>query len=143
QPCPQNLAATTAHCEFVPEPIGAGVAGVYFSFDRGRTWTQPTYTGWTARDCVGADRCPGHFGPIGTVPWWYEAGLFADGDPAVAVGPRSVDGRFSWANGSRVYYASRAASFPGRRTINGVASIAVSRLDNPTPSRVAQKSSWM
>src|SRR5438046_2529163 len=64
-------------CPFTP---GVGVSGVYFSFDSGATWTQPTYSGWTARDCLGvvggADPgCAPKVGSIGTLPWDYENGL--------------------------------------------------------------------
>src|SRR6478736_72423 len=72
-------------CPFTP---GIGVSGVYFSFDSGHSWSQPTYTGLTGRDCLGAvgpndPPCTAHTGPIGTLPWYAENGLVSDGDPAV------------------------------------------------------------
>ncbi len=150
QPCPHDLAVNTGSCLPGVRP-NVGVSGVYFSFDRGLHWMQPTYTGWTARDCSpAAGACPGHVGPIGTLPWYYENGLVSFGDPAVAIGPRpGADGTFSWSNGSRVYYANLTAnfghveqSFQGG-TVKGLLGVAVSRLDNPTAARVADKSSWM
>jgi hypothetical protein len=150
QPCPPDLATTIGSCEPASRS-NAGVSGVYFSFDRGHSWTQPTYTGWTLRDCSPADgACPGHVGPIGTLPWYYESRLVSFGDPAVAIGPRAdANGNFSWDNGSRVYYANLTANFGHieeplqNGTVRGLLGVAVSRLDNPTPARVAQKSSWM
>jgi hypothetical protein len=62
-----------------PFTQGVGNSGVYFSFDGGTTWTQPTYTGWSARGCTGAPGdadppCNPAVGPIGTLPWYYELG---------------------------------------------------------------------
>jgi hypothetical protein len=142
QVCPEELVTQTATCDDFS--AGIGVSGVYFSFDSGNSWIQPTYTGWQARDCGSVNVCPGSFGPIGRIPWYYEAGLVDDGDPAIAIGPRAVNGTFSWDNGSRVYYANLAANFPGKRGIpRGYEAVAVSRLDNPSPSSVLGKHSWM
>ena len=76
-------------CPFTP---GVGTSGVYFSFDSGTTWTQPTYSGLTGRvpGVVGdrTRRARPTTGPIGTLPNYSENGLVSDGDPAVAFGPR-------------------------------------------------------
>ena len=40
----------------------------------------------------------------------------SDGDPAIAFGPRrGADGRFSFANGSRLYYANLTSNFGATR----------------------------
>jgi hypothetical protein len=133
-------------CPFTP---GVGVSGVSFSFNRGTTWTQPTYTGWSARDCLGVvgpdPGCAAHVGPIGTLPWYYENGLVSDGDPAVAFGPRPGPSGFSWANGSRLYYANLTANFGATRsdqTFKGFEAIAVSRTDNVQAAAAGDKSAW-
>ena len=139
-----------------PFTAGVGTSGVYFSDDGGSTWMQPTYTGWTARDCLGlvgtspapADNCDPHVGPIGTLPRYLEAGLVADGDPAVAFGPRQgANGKFAWSNGWRLYYANLASNFGAERseaTFKGFEAIAVSRLDseNYAAAKAGVNTAW-
>jgi len=127
-------------CPFTP---GVGTSGVYFSDTGGSSWIQPTYTGLTARDCLGvvgtqpanpADNCDPHVGPIGTLPRYFESGLVSDGDPAVGFGPqRGPNGQFSWDNGWRLYYAnlsSNASAVRSEFAFKGFEAIAVSRLDS-------------
>ncbi len=130
-----------------PFTQGVGVSGVYFSSDGGITWTQPSYTGWTARNCLGPAPCTPQVGPIGTLPWYYENGLVSDGDPAVAFGPRpNAIGAFSWGNGSRLYYANLTSNFGTTKrdeTFKGFEGIAVSRTDNVAAAAAGVKSAWM
>lgn len=121
-----------------PFTNGVGVSGVYFSFDSGASWTQPTYTGLTARDCLGMvgntdPGCTAHTGLIGTLPGYADNGLVSDGDPALAFGPQLKNGTFSWANGSRLYYANLTSNLGTTRseeTFRGFEAIAVSRTDD-------------
>jgi hypothetical protein len=123
-----------------------GVSGVYFSFDSGTSWSQPTYSGWSARDCLGPAACAPHVGPIGTVPNYFDAGLVSDGDPAVAFGPRrGADGRFSFDNGSRLYYANLTSNFASTRTdatFKGFEAIAVSHVDDVNAAANGVQSAW-
>jgi hypothetical protein len=127
-------------CPFTP---GVGESGVYFSFDGGQSWKQPTYSGWSARDCLGPAACTPHVGPIGTLPHYFENGLMSGGDPGVAFGPRpGANGTFSWANGSRLYYSNLTANFPGG-AFKGFEAVAVSRTDNPAAAAAGNASAWM
>ncbi|MEA2508482.1 MAG: hypothetical protein QOG21_564 [Actinomycetota bacterium] len=135
-------------CPFTP---GVGASGIYFSFDSGQSWTQPTYTGLTARDCLGQPGntdppCSPHVGPIGTLPKYSENGLVSDGDPAVAFGPRPKNGKFSWANGSRLYYANLTSNCGepgcGSGGVQGFEGIGVSRTDNVTAAAAGSNNAW-
>src|SRR5262249_32199163 len=66
-------------CNLTPD---IGISGVYFSFDSGATWTQPTYTGLTAQNGTT------HVGPIHTLPGYFEHGMSSHGDPALTFGPK-------------------------------------------------------
>jgi hypothetical protein len=122
-----------------PFTVGVGVSGIYFSDDSGSSWSQPTYTGLTTRDCLGVvgtdpanplDNCDPHVGPIGTLPRYFENNLVSDGDPAVGFGPlRGSNGTFSWSNGWRLYYANLTYSI-GPSGLKGFEGIGVSRLDS-------------
>jgi len=139
-----------------PFTTGVGFSGVYFSFDSGTTWMQPTYTGWSARECLGVPGpdpgCTPQVGPIGTLPKYYENGLASNGDAAVAFGPvPDAQGRFSWENGSRLYYANLVANFSTVRSeenFMGSEAVAVSRIDAPadtglTPEIVSDQANWL
>jgi len=130
-----------------PFTDGVGVSGIAFSLNGGDSWIQPTYQGWTARHCLGPAACVPAVGPIGTLPWYYEAGLVSDGDPALVFGPRpDENGDFSWANGSRLYYANLTSNFSAQRdeqTFKGFEAIAVSRTDDVAAAAANDQDAWL
>jgi len=123
-----------ADCPFTE---GVGVSGIYFSFNGGSSWSQPTYQGYSARD-----GSPGP-GPIGTLPNFYENGLVSDGDPVLAYGPKpNGRGGFTYADGARLYYASLAATFPGSAAFKGFEAITVSHTDNAQAAAAGSENAW-
>jgi len=135
-------------CPFTP---GVGVSGVYFSFDSGTTWTQPTYTGLSGRSCLGVvgssdPDCTATTGPIGTLPNYAENGLVSDGDPGVAFGPRlDSSGHFDWSAGSRLYYSNLTANVGATRSeqaFKGFEAIAVSHTDDVEAAAAGDASAW-
>jgi hypothetical protein len=121
-------------CDLTPD---IGISGIYFSLNEGASWTQPTYTGLTAQNGTT------HVGPIHTLPNYYENGMSSHGDPALAFGPRPGPGGFSWANGSRLYYANLAFPIPGRAPFTGASAAAVSRTDDVAAAAAGTQSAWM
>jgi hypothetical protein len=156
----------TAACSSWDDPTSCpfgriGLAGVYFSFDGGDSWTQPTYTGLTRRGCLSPVDCQLsvddfsgglQLGPIGTVPNHYQAGMFPTIDPSVAFGPApSPTGTFSWENGSRLYHLRRVQLYDQtspwyQPAFPGVNAIGVSRIDGQpalTQEVVGDQANWM
>lgn len=101
-PGPQRGTSAPANdCSFFPN---VGTSGVYTSSDAGATWTNlgmlPGYSD------TGTSVAPS----AGALPTSAAAGsLVSDGDPVIAFGPKLANGTFSWANGTRAYYANLSA----------------------------------
>ena len=132
-----NAPCSGSDCSFTP---GIGDSGVYFSFDGGGSWSQPTYRGLSAR--LGT---PVQGGPIGTVPNYFEQGLVSDGDPTLAFGPRPDSrGHFSWVNGARLYYGDLTSNLNAKRSesFRGAEAVAVSYTDDPARAAAGTNSAW-
>jgi len=121
-------------CDLTPD---IGISGIYFSFNSGAKWTQPTYTGLTAQNGTT------HMGPIHTLPGYFEHGMSSHGDPALAFGPKPGPNGFSWANGSRLYYANLAFPLSSAPGFAGFSAATVSRTDNPQAAAANVQSAWM
>jgi hypothetical protein len=123
-----------------PFAQGVGNSGIYFSFDGGAQWIQPTYQGFSGRTGTLGP------GPIGTLPHYDENGLVSDGDPGVAFGPRpGSNGQFSWSNGSRLYYSNLTSNFSTVKkdfTFKGFEAIAVSHADDVQAAARNDAGAW-
>jgi BNR/Asp-box repeat protein len=109
-----GTAASPGSCPFASN---TGLSGAYFSINGGATWIQPSFT----ESAMGVGSCKGRL--IHTLPGYCEKNLESFGDAALAVGPAmGNDGRFSFANGSVVYYGNLAFPIGG-----AVPVVAVSR----------------
>lgn len=152
QACSQAAATSTGACTFrvngLTTNAGVGITGVFFSFDSGHSWIQPTYQGLTAVGCdPTVEPCVPKVGPIHTVPNYYEHGLRTLGDPSLAFGPiPDQSGSFSWSNGSRLYVASVTTNLDntniGDEGQNNATTLTASFIDNVTPERIADQANW-
>ena len=110
-------------CSFFPE---VGTSGVYLSSDTGTTWTNlgmlPGYT-----DTTNTAPSAGRFATSAA-----RGSLVSDGDAVIVFGPKlGANGKFTFANGTRAYYANLAAYSTAARPGNQQAElIAVSISDD-------------
>ncbi len=128
-----NSPCKGSDCNLTPD---IGISGIYFSFDSGGTWTQPTYSGLTAQNGTT------HVGPIHTLPNYFENGMSSHGDPALAFGPKPGPNGFSWANGSRLYYANLAFPLTGQMPFSGFVAATVSRTDDAAAAAAGDQNAW-
>ncbi|MFL5796639.1 MAG: sialidase family protein [Actinomycetota bacterium] len=153
QPCSEMASTEHGACSFPLGTfnLGVGLSAVYFSFDSGHSWVQPTYQGLTAADCnPTVEPCTPHPGPIHTIPNFYENGLRSRSDTGVAFGPAPGPDGFSWDNGDRLYFSSLATNLTDTRIQSGGQNngqnssfaVTVSHIDNITPARVADQGNW-
>jgi len=150
QPCSEEASTTAGACSFPLGTfnLGVGLSGVYFSFDSGHDWIQPTYQGLTAAGCdPTVEPCTPVPGPIHTVPNYYENGLRSRSDTGVSFGPAPDEhGKFSWDNGSRLYFSTLATNLTDtiikHGGVNSTFAITVSHIDNVTEERIADQSNW-
>jgi hypothetical protein len=151
QPCSREASTQHGACSFPLGTfnLGVGLSAVHFSFDRGHTWIQPTYSGLTAADCSPTvEPCTPHVGPIHTVPNYYENGLRSRSDTGVAFGPAPGPNGFSWENGDRLYFSTIATNLNDtvirnvQTSQNSAFAMTVSHIDNITPARVADQRNW-
>ena len=83
----RGLDAAPSDCSFFPN---VGTSGVYTSSNGGMTWTNR--------------------GLLDDQASWLSSPLVSDGDPVIMYGPRpDSSGKFSYANGTRAYYATLAS----------------------------------